>query len=91
LADESGRQLQETRKELSEQLNKLGAELSDRLLAAQEEARQRDNDLRQELLALSAWLDDKKTSRQDLSRMFFKMGQQLQGEVQAPAEDLENE
>ena len=74
-------------RQLSEQLEASNTELSDRLLAAQEEARQRNGDLRQELLTLSAWLDDKKASRHDLGQMLADVGQQLQQESKSAAND----
>jgi hypothetical protein len=52
---------------------------AERLRLLEEDARQRDDDLRSELLAASAWLEDKKTSRHDLGRMLEEVGQRLQG------------
>lgn len=79
--------IQMTKSELSDRIDRLDADQSNRLLAFQNEARQRDEDLRQELLTLSAWLDDKKTSRHDLGQMLVEMGQNLQGRVEAVAQD----
>ena len=45
--------------ELSAKLDKLDARLTDRMLEIQQELRQRNDDLRKEVLTLSAWLDDK--------------------------------
>ncbi|MCA9938343.1 MAG: hypothetical protein KC418_06860 [Anaerolineales bacterium] len=72
-------QIHAAKTELSERLERLGADQTGRLLAAQNEARQRDEALRQEMLALSSWLDDKKTSRHDLGKMLMDMGQNLRG------------
>lgn len=80
-------QIQTARSELSDRIDRLGADQSNRLLTFQNEARQRDEDLRQELLTLSAWLDDKKTSRHDLGQMLMEMGQNLQGRMEAAAQE----
>jgi hypothetical protein len=48
----------------------------------EEATRQRDDDLRAELLTLNAWLDDKKASRHDLGRMLEDMAQKLQANTQ---------
>lgn len=82
-------QIQITKSELSDRIDRLGTDQSNRLLTFQNETRQRDEDLRQELLTLSAWLDDKKTSRHDLGQMLMEMGQNLQGRVEAAAQDNE--
>jgi hypothetical protein len=81
LGDQLREELQLNFRQLNEQLEASNVELSERLLAAQEEARQRNGDLRQELLTLSAWLDDKKASRHDLGQMLLNIGQQLQQET----------
>ncbi len=65
-------------KELTEQMQKLNAEQKERSRAVQTEGRQQNDDLRQELLTLTAWLDDKKTSRQDLGLLLAEVAQRLQ-------------
>lgn len=87
LRQELVEQIQAAKSELSDRVDRLGADQSNRLLAFQNEARQRDEDLRQELLTLSAWLDDKKTSRHDLGQMLVAMGQNLQGRGEAAAQE----
>lgn len=87
LRQELVEQIQATKSELSDRVDRLGADQSNRLLAFQNEARQRDEDLRQELLTLSAWLDDKKTSRHDLGQMLVAMGQNLQGRGEAAPQE----
>ena len=76
-------ELQQNFRQLSDQLEASNAELSERLLTAQEEARQRNGDLRAEVLTLSAWLDDKKASRHDLGHMLAEVGQRLQESTKA--------
>lgn len=87
LRQELVEQIQAAKSELNDRVDRLGADQSNRLLAFQNEARQRDEDLRQELLTLSAWLDDKKTSRHDLGQMLVAMGQNLQGRGEAAAQE----
>lgn len=84
-------QISDTRKELQAGLNRLQTELSERLLSLQSDMHQRDNDLRQELLTMTAWLDDKKATRLDLGEMLIEMGQQLQNNNQPEAADLDSE
>lgn len=54
--------------------------LSDQIRRMQNDSRQRDDDLRQELLTVSNWLDNKLTPRQDLGQMLIEIGQQLQSD-----------
>jgi DNA anti-recombination protein RmuC len=79
-------QLRAAQKELSERLDKLSAQQTAQLQTAQAESRQRDDDLRRELLTLTAWLDNKKTSRHDLGDMLLAVAQQLQAEPDAAEE-----
>jgi DNA anti-recombination protein RmuC len=85
IAEEMGQMKRELLEALSEQSNSLKndfdgvrEDLIERLLAKQIESRQRDDALRRELLALSAWLDNSKTSRMQLGEMLMHVGQQLQ-------------
>jgi hypothetical protein len=80
LAADLLRQLRETHKELSDRLDKLSAEQAERMRNLQAETRQRDDNLRQELLSMSATMDDKKTSRQDLGQMLVELGLRLRQE-----------
>ncbi len=66
-------------------LDRMQADASERLRLLEEDARQRDDDLRAELLTVSAWLEDKKTSRETLGRMLEEMGQRLQANGQPAA------
>ncbi len=63
------------------------ADASDRMRLLEEETRRRDDDLRSELLTMTAWLDDKKTSRHDLGRMMEDIGQRLQAKTQPIASE----
>ncbi|KAA3665140.1 MAG: hypothetical protein DWQ04_02155 [Chloroflexi bacterium] len=85
------KQLLDTKKELQDGLNRLNTDLSERLLTMQAESQQRDNDLRQELLTMVAWLDNKKTTRLDLGQMLIEVGQQLQSNGEATTADTESE
>ncbi len=87
LAADFNEQMESARRTLEARLDRLQTESSDRLRLLEEEARQRDDDLRAELLTVSAWLEDKKTSRHDLGRMLEEMGQRLQGSVPAAASE----
>jgi len=71
--------------EFSDRRDQLSAKLSERSRAAQTETRQSDDGLRQQLLALTAALDDGKTSRHELGRRLLELGQRLRDEVD-PAE-----
>jgi hypothetical protein len=73
-------QLRAAQKELSDQIEKQGVEQTERMRNLQAEARQRDDSLRQELLALTDSLENKKTSRQDLGQMLVEMGIRLRRE-----------
>lgn len=63
---------------LQDNLESARKDLIERLIVKQSESRQRDDALRNELLALSAWLDNSKTSRMQLGEMLLQVGQQLQ-------------
>jgi hypothetical protein len=85
VAEEMGQLKRELLEALSEQSDSLKndidgvrEDLIERLLTKQTESRQRDDALRRELLALSAWLDNTKTSRMQLGEMLMHVGQQLQ-------------
>lgn len=85
LTADMGRQLEDARRMFEAKLDRLQTESSDRIRQLEEKTRQRDDDLRSELLAASAWLEDKKTSRHDLGHMLEELGRQLQGSDQSAA------
>ncbi|HRO91568.1 MAG TPA: hypothetical protein PLC06_13810, partial [Promineifilum sp.] len=60
-------------------------EANERFRTLEEDARRRDDDLRAELLTVSAWLEDKKTSRHDLGQMLEEIGLKLQTAATANA------
>jgi DNA anti-recombination protein RmuC len=70
--------MENMRRTLETRLDRLQADTGERLRLIEEEARRRDDDLRAELLTVSAWLEDKKTSREALGRMLEEVGQRLQ-------------
>ena len=78
LATDFQSQLRVAQKELTEHLTQLNAEQIERARAVQVEARQQNDELRQELLTLTAWLDDKKTTRLDLGILLAEIGERLQ-------------
>jgi DNA repair exonuclease SbcCD ATPase subunit len=77
LAADFMRQIREAHRELSDRIEKQGIEQAERLRSLQAETRQRDDALRQELLALAAALEDKKASRHDLGQMLMELGFRL--------------
>ena len=79
------KQLQNTQKELSQQIEKQSVDFQRKLLDFQTEARQRDDDLRIELLALGAMLDNQKAGRAELAQMLLQMSEELQGNVKKTA------
>lgn len=91
LAADMNEQFESARRALEAKLDRLQTESSDRMRLLEEEARQRDDDLRAELLTVSAWLEDKKTSRHDLGRMLEEVGQRLQATVQPAASESDDE
>ncbi len=80
-----------TRRAVETRLDRLQDDTTERLRLLEEETRQRDDDLRTELLTLSAWLDDKKASRHDLGQMLEEVGQRLQAKAIAAAADDSDE
>ena len=85
LAANFNKQLQTAQKELTQQLDKQASDLQRKLLEFQTEARQRDDDLRVELLTLGAMLDNQKAGRAELAQFLIQMGEQLQGNVKKTA------
>ena len=78
-------QLRAIQKDLTDRLDRFNTEQVERFRALQSETRQRDDGLRQELLTLASSLDNKKTSRQDLSQMLVELGQRLRADNETPA------
>jgi hypothetical protein len=70
-------QMQQDRRELANRLDQISSEQANRILSVDTEGRLRDDVLRQELLTLSGYLDDKKTSRNDLAQLLVDMGESL--------------
>lgn len=91
LAADMNEQFDSARQALEAKLDRMQVESGDRMRMLEEEARQRDDDLRAELLTVSAWLEDKKTSRHDLGRMLEELGQRLQTSVQPAASESDDE
>lgn len=87
--DELSTQLQEQmetiQRSIETRLDRMQTDAAERLRLLEEDARQRDDDLRAELLTVTAWLEDKKTSREALGRMLEEMGQRLQANGQPAA------
>lgn len=70
--------IETTTRTLESRLDRLQQEANERFRSLEEDARRRDDDLRAELLTVSAWLEDKKTSRHDLGQMLEEIGLKLQ-------------
>lgn len=87
LAADIREQMETARRALEARLDRMQADASDRMRLLEEETRRRDDDLRSELLTMTAWLDDKKTSRHDLGRMMEDIGQRLQAKTQPIASE----
>lgn len=73
-ASAAAAQLADTHHQLAQQLEALGAALAQ----FRTEAQHRDDQLRQELLALIRDLEHRKTARRDLGQMLVDLGQRLQ-------------
>ncbi len=76
-------QIRTTQKEFSDRLDEMNTDHKARLRAAQADARQQDEQLRQELLQMASTLDGRKTSRYDLGRMLLELSQRLMSEDEA--------
>ena len=75
----------------SQELENLRSNLSEQIRRGQNESRQRDDDLRQELLTVSSWLDNKLTPRKDLGQLLMELGQHLQNDAQNDDGSPQNE
>ncbi|MCP4423185.1 MAG: hypothetical protein GY803_01700 [Chloroflexi bacterium] len=71
-------QIDQTTVDFSQRLDKLINDLRQGLADFRTEARQRDDDLRQEMLALGAMLDKQKAGRGELGEALVQLGRQLQ-------------
>lgn len=83
--------MESNRRALESRLDRLQEDNNERLRLLEEDARRRDDDLRSELLAISAWLEDKKTSRHELGQMMEEIGQRLQANKPATATEATDE
>ena len=70
--------LTQTNTNLNKRLDQQISELRKQLTDFRVESRQRDADLRQEMLTLGAMLDKQKTGRTELGDLLVELGQQLQ-------------
>ncbi len=70
--------IEDTRRTVEARLDRMQEDANERMRLLEEDARRRDDDLRAELLTLTAWLEDKKASRHDLGQMLEEIGQRLQ-------------
>jgi predicted nucleic acid-binding Zn-ribbon protein len=77
LRSETKKQLEELNSSVTQALEKLREMVSEQVRRAQSESRQRDDDLRQEMLALGSMLDNKLTPRNDLAQLLIEVGQNL--------------
>ena len=91
LRAETKRQIEDLRTTISQELEALRDDITSHIRRAQNESRQRDDDLRQELLTVSSWLDGKLTPRQDLGQMLMEVAQRLQSDTPSQTNAPENE
>lgn len=91
LAADWKQEIENARRNLETRLERLESDANDRIRLLEEESRQRDDDLRAELLTVTAWLEDKKTSRHDLGRMLEEIGQRLQAKSQPASSESDDE
>ena len=87
LSAELNQLIESNRRTIEARLDRMQEDANERLRVLEEEVRHRDDDLRSELLTISAWLEDKKTSRHDLGQMLEEIGQRLQATAQAGTPD----
>lgn len=77
--------LNQTNTHLNQRLDQQISELRKQLADFRAESRQRDTDLRQEMLTLGAMLDKQKTGRSELGELLVELGQQLQQNAEKTA------
>jgi tetrahydromethanopterin S-methyltransferase subunit G len=70
--------LTQTNTNINQRLDQQIGDLRKQLADFRAESRQRDADLRQEMLTLGAMLDKQKTGRYELGQLMVELGQQLQ-------------
>ena len=87
LRSETKRQIDEVQTTFSQELEALRSSLTDHIRRMQNESRQRDDDLRQELLTVSNWLDNKLTPRHDLGQLLVELGHHLQNNASKEADN----
>jgi tetrahydromethanopterin S-methyltransferase subunit G len=68
----------QTNTNINQRLDQQISDLRKQLADFRAESRQRDDDLRQEMLTLGAMLDKQKTGRSELGELMVELGQQLQ-------------
>ncbi len=89
LSNSSSSQLNNTQQTLVTQIEQMATDFNQRLSAqiatlnqqladSRADSRQRDNDLRQEMLTLGAMIDKQKTGREELGTLLVQLGTQLQ-------------
>ncbi len=89
LSSSTTSQLNDNRNTLSAQIDQMAADFNQRLdtqiatlnqqlTDSRAESRQRDNDLRQEMLTLGAMINKQKTGREELGNLLIQLGRQLQ-------------
>lgn len=91
LRADTKRNLEELQAKFTQELENMRTTLSEQIRRMQNESRQRDDDLRQELLTVSSWLDNKLTPRHDLGQLLVEMGQHLQKDAGASADSSQDE
>lgn len=77
--------LAQTNSNLNQRLDQQIADLRKQLADFRAESRQRDSELRQEMLTLGAMLDKQKTGRTELGQLLVDLGQQLQDNAENTA------
>lgn len=91
LRADTKRQIEDLQTTISQELETLRDNVSNQIRRLQNESRQRDDDLRQELLTVSSWLDSKLTPRQDLGQMLMEIAQRLQSDTSNQADAPQKE
>lgn len=74
LESDSIRQFRTLQKELSEHIERVNTEQTERVRALSAEVRQRDENLHNQLLAISESVENRKASRQEIGQVLVEMG-----------------
>ncbi|MCB9418598.1 MAG: hypothetical protein H6667_02250 [Ardenticatenaceae bacterium] len=82
--------LAQTNANFNQRLEQQISDLRKQLADFRAESRQRDSDLRQEMLTLGAMLDKQKTGRSELGELLVELGQQLQQNAENTAVSNDN-